>query len=193
MKTNRISVAAGLAALAIFGVAAGTGMASASGPAAANKVSPQSATAESTTTTSTVVACNGGRNLSLRTRMSAVPFSFPGTTNALVTIPGAGVTLRGPATGTDTLLITYSAETYYKGSGWMGIQVHKDGVPIQPYANNGNPYAINSSATYQGNSAQFCTKIGKGLHTIRVKAYTTGGVGESGWFDDWTLSVLRFS
>ena len=125
--------------------------------------------------------------------MSADPFSFAGTSNATVQIPGAGLTLTGPATGTDTLLITYSAETYYTGTGWMGIRVLKDGVPIQPYANNGSPYAINSSATYQGNSAQFCTKIGKGAHKIRVRAYTTGGVGEYGWFDDWTLSVLRFN
>ena len=38
--------------------------------------------------------------------------------------------------GTDTLLITFSAETQITGgdaNDWMGLEVHKDGVPINPF------------------------------------------------------------
>ena len=112
---------------------------------------------------------------------------------SFVPVPGAKVTVQGPKKGYDALLVTFSAETYYSGTGWMGLEVLKDGVPIQPFANNGSPFAFASKPQYQGSSAQFCTRINKGTHTISVVASTTGGPTESGWIDDWTFSLARYS
>jgi hypothetical protein len=188
-RKSLTAVAAGLASLGLVGVAASTGVASsgASAPAA-----PRQVAAQGGVTAQAVTSCDGGRSLRLYTRMSADPFSFPGSSYALKLVPGAKVQLTGPSTGTDTVLVTFSAETYYTGSGWLGISATKNGIRIQPYANNGSPYAMNSSHTYQGNSAQFCTKIGRGTHILAIKAYTTGGAGDAGWIDDWTMSVQRF-
>ena len=140
-----------------------------------------------------VVACNGGAALGLQSRLSAEPFSFNGTSNNDVAVPGAQVTVKGPKRGTDTFLITFSAETYYTGSGWMSLEAHKDGTPVAPFANNGSPFAFASETAYQSNSAQFCTKVGRGTHTLTIQASTTGDATESGWLDDWTMSVQRFN
>ena len=139
-----------------------------------------------------VTSCNGGAAVGLQTRLSAVPFAFAGTSNAPVAVPGAKVTVKGPKKGKDTFLVTFSAETYYAGSGWMSLQVHNGGVPIAPFANNGSPFAFASESNYQSNSAQFCVRLGKGQHPLSVQALTTGDAGESGWLDDWTLSIQRF-
>jgi hypothetical protein len=178
-------VAVTLSTLALVGAAVIALPASQAAPA--DDAAPQTVTAAAAP-----VVCNGGASLQLVSRSQVVPFSFAGTSNADVTIPGAGAVLKGPAVGTDTVLVTFSAETYYTGTGWMGLEVWLDGVPMQPYANNGSPYAINSSDAYVGASAQFCGKIRAGYHAVSVKANTTGGAGESGWIDDWTLSIQRF-
>ena len=188
MKKSTPLAVTGLAALALLGGAALTGTPSeaASGGHAAphQRVAAAKATGP--------VSCNGGAAKSLTTKLSADPFSFTGTSGADVAVPGAQVTVRGPKKGTDTFLVTFTAETYYSGSGWMGLEVQRDGTPIAPFANNGSPFALTSEATYHGDSGQFCTKIGKGLHTLSVQASTTGDATESGWLDDWTMSVQRF-
>lgn len=139
------------------------------------------------------VKCNGGTLKKMSSRLSADPFSFAGTAGADVAVPGAQVALTGPPKGTDTVLVTFTAESYYTGSGWMSLELHKDGVPAAPYADNGSPFAFTSEASYQANPAQFCTKIGKGTHILAIQASTTGNAGtDSGWIDDWTMSVLRF-
>jgi hypothetical protein len=180
----------GLAAAALVGGAALTWAPSDAAPAAPHPPAQHALTAKAGTGP---VTCNGGAAKSLLTRLQANPFSFSGTSGADVAVPGARVTVRGPKRGTDTLLVSFSAETYYSGSGWMGLEVHKDGVPIAPFANNGSPFAFTSAASYNGSSAQFCTKVGPGLHTLSVQANTTGDSTESGWIDDWTMSVQRFN
>lgn len=197
MNRNRITaVAAALAAVGLIGVAAGTGVATAGSgqtPTAASQKVAAASGGVSAAATPVVRSCNGGANIHLYSKSSADPYSFAGTSNTLVALPGAYVQLNGPKTGTDTLLVTFSAETYYTGSGWMPLEVRINGVPMQPFANNGSPFAFASKAQYQSNSAQFCAKVGKGIKTIRVRVGTTGGPAtDSGWLDDWTLSVQRF-
>jgi hypothetical protein len=191
MKKHTPAAITGAATIALAGVAALTFAPSQAAPSD-NSPRQHAATSAKTARIAAPIACNGGASKSLTTRLNATPFSFAGTSNADVQVPGASVALVGPARGTDTYLVTFSAETYYTGTGWLGLEVHKDGVPIAPFANNGSPYAFASEPNYQGNSAQFCTRIGRGIHRLAVKASTTGGAGESGWLDDWTMSVQRF-
>lgn len=190
MKKSPIA-ATGIATVALASVAALTFAPTEAAPA---DQSPRQQTARAGTAARAAapVACNGGVSKGLRTRLEPVPFSFAGTSNAFVSVPGAQVTLAGPTRGTDTVLVTYSAETYYTGTGWMGLEVHKNGARIAPFANNGSPFAFASKPEYESHSAQFCTRIGPGNHTIAVKVGTTGGASESGWLDDWTLSIQRF-
>lgn len=180
-----------LAAASAIAILAGTAVAG--GPVAASaddRHGPQQRVG--TARAGDVVACNGGAALGLQTRLSAVPFSFAGTSNNDVAVPGAQVTVKGPKRGKDTFLITFSAETYYQGSGWLGLEAHKDGVPVAPFLNNGSPFAFASEAAYQSHTAQFCTKVGRGTHTLSMQTSTTGDATESGWLDDWTMSVQRF-
>ena len=190
MKKQHTLAVAGLAATVLGGAAfTGTALASSpSDPAPSQTVS----TTKSHARAPLVAACNGGKVKNLRSKSTADPYSFAGTSNAMVSVPGAKITVDGPVKGTDTLLVTFSAESYYSGTGWMGLEVHKDGNPVQPFANNGSPFAFNSANKYVSASAQFCTKVGKGRHTIEPKVGTTGGSGESGWLDDYTLSIIRF-
>ena len=107
--------------------------------------------------------------------------------------------VRGPKKGTDTLLITFSAETRVNGGDaddWMGLEVHQDGSPDRA-AQRPAPtrWRITGVSAWNGNSLQFCTKIGKGKHLIRAYAnlYDSGANHSmDGWLDDYTLSVLRF-
>lgn len=188
MHKQRTAVLAGLAGfttLAVIGAATTESSAGTDGRAAPEqRVAAAAATA--------VRACDGGTLVYMRSRSSAVPFSFAGSSGSDVPISGARIPVTGPRKGKDTFLITFSAETHYTGAGWMGLEVQGDGVPAQPFADNGSPFAFGSEATYGGSSAQFCVRLGKGRHVLTAVASTTGDAGETGWLDDWTMSVLRF-
>lgn len=145
--------------------------------------------------------CDGKRNINLKTRINSTPFTFSetGVDAADQQVPGMVVKFRGPRTGTDTFLVTFSAESQLNGglnsADWMGIETHLDGTPIQPYTAVGDVYAFTSSDLWQSNSAQFCVRVGKGKHTLRVLANLHDGSSDStlsGWLDDATMSVLRF-
>lgn len=174
-------VAVGLSTLALVGAAV-----LALTPSQADDAAGQTVTAQAAST-----ECNGGAVLGLKAKTQPAPFSFAGTSNTMIAVPGAAVAVKGPVSGTDTLLVTFSAEAYYQGTGWMGLEVRLDGTPIQPFANNGSPFAFASKPQYEANSAQFCTRVGPGTHRVSVHVSTTGGATESGWVDDWTFSVLK--
>lgn len=183
-RTALLASLASLASLGLVCAAASTGSAADGGAAARHPQQPAPVAR-----LATVTSCNGAQALSLNTRISQDAYSFDGTSGAQVQVPGAQVLVKGPKKGKDTFLVTFSAESYYSGTGWMGVEVEKDGVPIP---HSGGDFAFSSEAAYHSDSAQFCTTIGKGLHTLTVSASTTGGAGESGWLDDWTMSVQRF-
>ncbi len=188
-KTTPLALAAA-STLALVGGAALTG--STAQASAGDQHTPQQREVPSRLAAGPV-RCDGGAAKGLATRLSPEPFSFAGTANADVAVPGAQVTVRGPQKGTDTFLITFTAETYYTGSGWMSLEVHNDGVPVAPFANNGSPLALTSESKYSSNSAQYCVRLRKGTHTLSVQASTTGAsTTDSGWLDDWTFSVQRF-
>ncbi|WP_323791416.1 hypothetical protein [Nocardioides sp.] len=148
-----------------------------------------------------VTRCDGGRHINLKTRINSTPFTFSetGVDSADQQVPGMVVTFRGPRRGTDAFLVTFSAESQLNGanssSDWMGIETHLDGTPIQPYTAAGDVYAFTSTDLWQSNSAQFCVRVGKGKHQLRVQANLHDGASDStlsGWLDDATMSVLRF-
>lgn len=145
----------------------------------------------------TVTSCDGGAQKQVKNRIVDEPFVF-GETNAFVNVPGAGVSIGGPSTGTDTLVITFSAETQLQGTtennDWLGLRVLVDGNPIEPYDASGSVLAITGSPTFDAHSVTFCTKIGAGNHSVQAQVNTADfGAGNSltGWIDDYTLSVEK--
>ncbi len=191
MTTHRTLAFAAVAGLATLGLVGGA-TTTATGSSDADRSAPHAGQRVAARAT-TPVTCAGGPLKKMTSRLSADPFGFAGTNGSLVAVPGAQLALAGPRRGTDTILVTFTAESYYTGSGWMSLQLHKDGVPAAPYADNGSPFAFTSESTYHGDSAQFCTKIGRGVHTLALQASTTGDSStDSGWIDDWTMTVERF-
>lgn len=193
LRTLSFTAVASIATLGLVGAATTASTATGSGGSSGADRPAEHAGQRVAARATAPVVCSGGPLKAMTSRLSGEPFTFPGTSNADVAVPGAQVTLKGPRRGTDTVLVTFSAETYYTGTGWMGLELHKNGVPTPPYADNGSPFAFASEANYQGHSAQFCTKIGRGTHTFAVMASTTGDAAtDSGWLDDWALSIQRF-
>ena len=187
-RTLTFAAVAGLAILGLVGAATTT----ATGSAGADRSAPHAGQRVAAKVTAPV-RCDGGPLKKMSSRLSAEPFGFAGTAGADVAVPGAQLTVTGPRRGTDTFLVTFSAESYYTGSGWMSLELHKDGVPVAPFADNGSPFAFTSESAYHGDSAQFCTKIRRGTHVLALQASTTGGsTTDSGWIDDWTMTVERF-
>ncbi len=149
-----------------------------------------------------VINCNGGRNINMRSRIVNTPFTFSETaTNAAdIPVPGAAMVVKGPKKGRDTLLITFSAEAQLGGStddlsDWMGLEVHLDGNPIQPYTAAGDVVAFTSQPDYNAHSLQFCTKITRGKHKLQVFTNLFDSTTDdtlSGWIDDYLLSVVRY-
>lgn len=146
------------------------------------------------------IACDGGKSKQLKTRIVNTPFTFAetGVNQEDQDIPGATVKIPGPGKGKDTYLVTYSAETQLSGGGtydWMGLEIHVDGTPIEPYTAAGDVLAITGEPSYNGNSLQFCVRLGKGLHTVQAVTNIHDDASDSslsGWLDDYTLSVQRF-
>ena len=149
----------------------------------------------------TAIQCNGGASKGLQTRIVNSPFTFTetGVNDQDQAVPGANVTLLGPAVGTDTLLVTYSAETQITGgdaNDWMGLEVHRNGVPINPFTPGADKLAITGEPSWNSNSVQFCVKIGRGVHRLETFANlhdSSGSHNLNGWLDDYTFSVQRFN
>lgn len=181
-------------AVAGAGVAVATGAGDPQGPG-----SPSGAARAGTArTTPGVLACDGGRQKSSKTRVYSSPTTFG--EGSVTTPPGGSVVVRGPSRGADTLNVTFSGEANLLGStdvderwDWMGIEVHVDGSPIKPYTAAGDVYAFASPGGYESNAAQFCTRIGRGKHRVEVKLNLVDGADANtltGWIDDHTLQVV---
>ena len=149
----------------------------------------------------TAIACDGGRQIDMHSRIVNSPFTFAetGIFDQDQAVPGAKLTLAGPSRGTDTVLITFSAESQVTGgdsNDWMGLEVHQDGTPINPYTASGDVLAFTGEPSWNSNSMQFCTKIRPGLHRFQVTANlhdSSGSHSLFGWLDDYTVSFQRFS
>lgn len=193
---NKQRIAVGTLAAAV--IATG-GMSLAGGSATARGNDPQGFASDARGTT-TVVKCDGGKPLNLRTRIVNSPFVFgeTATNQEDQAVPGATLALHGPASGTDTYLVTFSAESQVRGGDqddWMGLEVHLDGVPIDPYTAVGDVLAFSGEPSWNSNSIQFCTRVGPGSHRFEVMTNLSDFLGDSsltGWLDDYTVSFQRF-
>ncbi len=198
---NRI---AALGIAAVVATSGGLAIAGSSALAASGAEKPQTAqsakSASAKTVAPRVFACDGGRNINMKSRIVNSPFTFveTGVNDADRAVPGAAVLVTGPRVGTDTLLITFSAETQITGgdaNDWMGLEVHKDGLPINPFTAGSDKVALTGEPSWNGNSLQFCTKIGRGNHVLRAFANlhdSSGSHSLHGWLDDYNFSVQRF-
>jgi hypothetical protein len=150
----------------------------------------------SSASTPTVFKCDGEKAINVRTRIVNTPFTFPETGD--VAIPGAQLSLNGPASGTDTVVVTFSGETRLFGADpddWMGIEVKLDGVNIQPFTAVGDVMALASDDNWGMHSAQFCTTIGPGAHRLQVLTNTfdsSNNSSLSGWIDDYQATFTRY-
>jgi hypothetical protein len=182
----------GVAALATI---AGAGMASAGSSggdsAQAGGSDPAAASAKVR-----AFRCDGGPQKAVYNRIVNQPIVFG--EGADVAVPGASLNLNGPAAGSDTLSVTFSAETQLRGNAsedlfdWAELEVLLDGVPLQPVGPPGSPMAITGGSTYAMNAAQFCGKIDKGPHSIRVISRIVDNGNDDAlqaWLDDYVLRV----
>jgi hypothetical protein len=196
---NRIA-ALGIAAVVV--TSGGLAVAGSSALAAGGAEKPQGVHTASKTSakTSGVIKCDGGQNINMKSRIVNSPFTFveTGVNDADQAVPGASLKVKGPKHGTDTLLVTFSAETQILGgdaNDWMGFEIHLDGTPINPFTAGSDKVAITGEPSWNGNSLQFCTKVGKGKHDLTAYANlhdSSGSHNLFGWLDDYTYSVVRF-
>jgi hypothetical protein len=149
-----------------------------------------------------VFACDGGKPVSMQARIVNSPFTFVETAvnDEDQAVPGAAIAMAGPKTGAaDTVLVTFSAESQLTGgdvNDWMGLEVHLDGVPINPFTAAGDVVAFTGEPSWNANSLQFCTKLKEGRHKFQVFANlhdSSGSHDLSGWLDDYTVTFQRFS
>ena len=190
---KRIAIGGLAAALLTTGIAA-------TSATAAGKGDPQGSPSAGRTTTN-VIKCDGGRQINMQSRIVNSPFTFTetGTNDQDQAVPGAQLLMNGPSSGTDTVLVTFSAETQITGgdaNDWMGLEVHDNGVPINPFTAAGDVVARTGEPSWNGNSLQFCTKVKPGRHLLQVFANLHDSSGSHtlhGWLDDYTVSFQRFS
>ena len=75
----------------------------------------------------------------------------------------SALTFAGPASGYDTVMVTFSAETQLRGNtdgslyDWIEGQVNLDGVPITDVGPT--QLALTGSSTYSSNAYQVCVKV----------------------------------
>jgi hypothetical protein len=199
MKKQLLATAA--VVLATAGVAYSAGGANASGDdknAQGRSTSRASALAA---TTSGIVKCDGGAAINLRTRIGNSPFIFPETAvpDEDRAVPGASLALTGPSSGTDTYLVTFSAESQITGGDaqdWMGLELKLDGVNVNPFTAVGDVLAFTGEPSWNHNATQFCAKVGPGAHQFQVYSnlHDTGADHSlSGWLDDYTVGFQRFN
>jgi hypothetical protein len=133
--------------------------------------------------------CNGGAFKRSLVRFSNDPQIISGATPTnLLSSP---VTITGPSSGTDTVLVTATAETQLRGNtdndqfDWIEGILTMDGVPITDVGSS--ELALTGSSTYSSNAIQACVQVGPGSHLLRFQAAVKDNgtsVGETGWIDD---------
>jgi hypothetical protein len=175
-------------ALGGLGFAAGAANAAGAGPAGA-QAGAAGASSRAAAAAARVVSCNGGPVKRVQTIGSNAFTTFTGTVN----LTPSPLVVAGPATGTDTLLLTWSSETQLRGNArnnqfdWIEGIIRVDGVPVTDVGPD--QLALGGSPFYGSNATQACVKIKRGLHriTLSAKVVNTSGQAETGWLDDWLL------
>ena len=174
MTTYRTITATAVAAVALAGGAALAGSTAHADPASAPPRPAQKAL---------VATCDGGP--ALRLHMRSMDFqSVPAGTTAEV--EGSQWTVKGPKKGSDVVLVTLTAMASSGGAGELAqASFYKDGVATA----EGTKYFTYNNVLDQA-SVQFCTKIGKGQHTLAVRVTDGGGGATSMYFPSVDYQVF---
>lgn len=127
------------------------------GPQTAPRINAKAAAAE-------LVPCVGGKQ---KKAMTGGHANWTSSTSASV-VPGTELSFRGPATGKDTVFVTFTAtNTYVNDSGDYGrVRVQLDGVDLKPA--NAAPEWFYNSNNYASFAGQYCIRVGNGWHDLRV-------------------------
>ena len=82
-------------------------------------------------------------------------------------VPGASFQFKGPASGKDTVFVTFTAFDTYVGSGETAqAKVLLDGVAMAP-SDAATEY-ISDTDNYHASTGQYCAKVGPGNHRVKV-------------------------
>ena len=148
-----------------------------------------------------VLKCDGGPNIAMRSRIVDTPFTFVETGDQRRGPGHPGC--RGQGQGPQEAATTPCSSPSPPRPGSTAA------TPTTGWASRSTATAARSSRTatpptrwpspacsaWNGNSLQFCTKVGKGKHVLKAYAnlYDSGANHSmDGWLDDYTFSVLRF-
>lgn len=177
ITTFRTITAAGAATLALAGGAALTGSTAIADDGAAKLPARPAAKA-------LVSTCAGGASLGLFYRSMDFQNVAAGTT---ADVEGSLWQVKGPQKGTDTVLVTLTSMASSGGAGELtSIAFYRDGVGTS----EGTKYFTYNNVLDQA-SVSFCTKIGKGQHTLNLRVTDGGGGATTMYFP--TVSYQRFS
>jgi hypothetical protein len=136
--------------------------------------------------------CRGGVHKKTAVAIAGTPQIISGSTP--VDLLSTPLSVWGPASGADTLVLTLTAETQLRDNSdgalfdWLEGIILVDGVPVTDVGPD--QLALTGSSTYSSSGAQACLRIGPGRHRIQVQgAVITNGTSpaESAWIDDIVL------
>ena len=177
ITTSRTIAAAGAAALAIVSGAALTGS-TAQADAGNTQRMPDRPAARAL-----VSSCSGGPSVAVIERSMDFQSVTAGTT---VDVEGSQWLVKGPKKGSDTVLVTLTSMASSGGAGELAqASFYKDGVATA----EGTKYFTYNNVLDQA-SVQFCTKIGKGQHTLAVRVTDGGGGATSMYFPSVDYQVF---
>ena len=173
-KTPTVATGVAIAAGGLMAAALVTPTLSAS--ADGDATAPDPARTASAQKALTGFSCNGGatratRNIGIYDGFFQIP---AGTTKAL---PGS-MKFKGPKRGKDTVSVSVTGFGYLYAAYQIGaVTVTVDGKPLKPSTLGSPAYwmSAGNSDGYASGAAQFCGKVGKGRHTVRVRFTNTSG------------------
>lgn len=127
--------------------------------------------------------CYGGATKAVRDLGIASGTQFDVPAGASKLLPGK-IKLKGPKKGKDTISIAVTGLGYLEAGQVAYLNVLLDGKPLRPGTKVDQvPFMLAPSTTaaplaFATGAAQFCGKIGKGRHTVKVRltnpaSYTT--------------------
>jgi hypothetical protein len=98
------------------------------------------------------------------------------STGSVSTVPGTVWNFTGPSKKKDTLFVTVTAPNTYADAGDYGrVRVLLDGIDVKPGA--AAPEYFYGTTQYASFAGQYCVKVGKGTHQLRVELESNDGNG----------------
>ncbi|CAN5214416.1 hypothetical protein BH09ACT11_BH09ACT11_13700 [soil metagenome] len=176
IRTIRTISAAGAATVVLIGAAL---LSSNAAQADSNSAAAPPRMAQKSVTNN----CQGGAAVSMSTRTMDYQ-SIPGGTTA--EIEGSQWSAKGPKKGSDAVLVTFTALTSPGDSSVSYLRLYKDGVGTS----EGPKYVAFGSA-YLPAAVTFCTKIGKGIHSLDLRAVDNSSSGPTYLYKP-TVTYQRF-